>query len=151
MISRRQMLAQGAGAVLVVAVPLRLRAEAPAVYAPQGLALGGVDPVAYFSMGGPVLGERAHELMWRGTMWRFVSAANRDVFEMDPVGHAPRFGCYCAYAMAQGRFLGSDPAAFVLHHGRLYLFSEVRVRDLWLADVAANLERAAQHWSVLAG
>jgi len=94
MISRRRLLGQSGVAALALALPLSVRADVPAVYAQDGLALGGVDPVAYFTVGAPVAGDRAYGLMWRGAMWRFVSAANRDRFEMDPVGHAPRYGCY---------------------------------------------------------
>ena len=151
MISRRRLLGQSGVAALALALPLSARADVSAVYAQDGLALGGVDPVAYFTHGGPVPGDRAIELMWRGTMWRFISAAHRDRFEMDPVGHAPCYGCYCAYGMAQGRLLASDPAAFALHQGLLYVFSEPAAREMWLSDIAANLASADRHWPELTG
>jgi len=136
---------------MALALPLSVRADVPAIYALDRLTLAGVDPVAYFTHGGPVPGDRSHELMWRGTTWRFVSAAHRDWFEMDPVRNAPRYGCYCACGMEQGRLLASDPAAFALHEGRLYVFSEPAAREVWLSDIVTNLASADRHWPEFAG
>ena len=43
-------------------------------------AVGGYDPVAYFTEGKPVEGKRDITWSWKGVTWRFSSAKNRDAF-----------------------------------------------------------------------
>ena len=49
-----------------------------------GLTLKGYDPVAYFTEGKPVKGERQFQHKWMGATWQFSSAANRDLFVANP-------------------------------------------------------------------
>src|SRR5438270_5223436 len=42
----------------------------------DGAAIGGHDPVAYFTEQRPVLGSAAYSAEWSGATWRFASAAN---------------------------------------------------------------------------
>jgi hypothetical protein len=127
-------------------------AAAPEVFAEMGLALGGADPVSYFRVGAPVSGRPEFGLMWRGAVWQFASAAHRDLFEMDPGRYCPRYGGYCAYAMAHGALSASVPEAWTIHEDRLYLTHSLRVRDLWRADVPGHVAMADPHWpSILAG
>lgn len=61
-----------------------------------GIAIGGYDPVAYFTQGRPLVGSASHELRWNGATWRFASAESRTRFEANPEVYAPRFVGYCA-------------------------------------------------------
>ena len=70
-------------AILVaLGVPaLASASPAPSVSATeQGIAIGGYDPVAYFTEGHPVAGSANFELRWSGATWRFASAASRARF-----------------------------------------------------------------------
>lgn len=110
------------------------------------LALDGYDPVAYFSEGRPVPGLEAHELEWQGATWRFASAEHRTRFESRPEQYAPRYGGYCAWAMAQGREASGDPRFWKIVEGRLYLNYDASVQKKWEADIPGFIERADENW-----
>ncbi|MFO0690604.1 MAG: YHS domain-containing (seleno)protein [Myxococcota bacterium] len=110
------------------------------------LALDGYDPVAYFTDGRPVPGRAEFELAWRGATWRFASAEHRALFEADPERYAPRYGGYCAWAMAQGREASGDPRFWKIVGGRLYLNYDASVQKKWEADIPGFIERADANW-----
>lgn len=145
--NRRSFLAVLASAVFALAAaPGLARADSPYVFAPGGLALGGTDPVAYFTEGRAVSGRAENALMWMGATWLFASAANRATFEADPHRYAPAFGGYCAYSVSRGYTASGDPEAFAIKDGRLYLTHSVQVRGIWSEDTGANIARARKNW-----
>uniref|UniRef100_UPI0040470B76 YHS domain-containing (seleno)protein n=1 Tax=Yoonia sp. TaxID=2212373 RepID=UPI0040470B76 len=121
-------------------------AASPDIFAVGGLAIRGTDPVAYFAQQGPVAGDPAHSLMWRGATWRFASMANRDLFEADPMAYAPQYGGYCAYAASKGAIATSVPDAWTIYEGKLYLNFSQDVRDIWRRDIPGNILRADEYW-----
>lgn len=125
------------------------RAEQSPVFADGGIAIRGTDPVSYFDDAMPVAGRAAYALMWDGAIWHFASAANRERFEMDPTAYAPRYGGYCAFAMAQGYIASSVPDAWTIHDGRLYLNFSLSVRDRWSRNIPGNIEKADLHWPAI--
>lgn len=109
-----------------------------------GLALGGVDPVTYFTTGAPLLGKADHEARWAGVVWRFTSAANRAAFLEAPETYAPRFGGHDPVAAARGRIAEGDPDIYLVVDDKLYLFHSEESRGLLEAhpNLAAEAERA---------
>ena len=145
MIHRRHALAlMGAALALPAAAPVW--ADQPMIHARSGLAIGGYDPVAYFTQGKPVKGKSAHKVMWKGAVWTFASAAHREAFEADPRRYAPQFGGYCAYAVSRGYTAKTDPKAWKVHEGRLYLNYSTQVRTLWSRDIPGNIALARGNW-----
>lgn len=120
-----------------------------AVFAEQGVAIRGADAVAYFRQAAYVPGRSDIGLRWHGAVWLFSSLENRDAFEMNPRGLAPRFGGYCAYTLAQGGLVDSDPQAFALHGDGVYLMHDLAKRDLWLQDAALMIDLATRNWQTL--
>lgn len=117
-----------------------------------GLAVEGYDTVAYFTAGLPVAGKREFEYRWQGATWRFASAEHRDLFAADPAKYSPRYGGYCAYAVARGYTAEIDPEAWKIVDGRLYLNYDRDVQRLWEADVAGHVRAADANWPrLLAG
>ncbi|KAB1075359.1 hypothetical protein F6X51_04315 [Methylobacterium planeticum] len=104
------------------------------------LALRGFDAVSYFLPGGPTSGRAAYELSWRGRVWRFASAANREAFRRDPETYAPRLGGYDPVGMVEGRLVDADPLVFALIGERLYLFRDPERRALAGPDLAGRAE-----------
>lgn len=143
---RRGFLAMSAAFAALCAAAPPLRADTPMIFARRGVAIGGYDPVAYFTDARPVKGKPAFKVMWKGAVWYFASARNRQTFEADPRRYAPQFGGYCAYAVANGYTAKTDPDAWRIHDGRLYLNYSRHVRDLWLADVPGHIARARANW-----
>lgn len=116
------------------------------IYQNGGVAVGGFDVVSYHRMQNPVAGspDLTHE--WQGVTWRFVDETNRRLFQADPEKFAPRYGGYCAYALSRGALAPTDPEAWTIYHGKLYLNFSKAVREKWLADVASHVVSADNHW-----
>src|SRR5271154_6141028 len=57
-----------------------------------GLAIGGYDPVAFFTDGKPVAGNADLELRYGGTIWRFANVGNRAAFAASPDVYMPQYG-----------------------------------------------------------
>ena len=86
---------------------------------------------------------------WRGALWRFVSAADRDAFAASPEKYAPQFGGYCAWAVSQGYTADIDPNAWKVVNGKLYLNYDKEVQKKWEANQAANISAAEVKWPAL--
>src|SRR6056297_909483 len=112
MITRRALL--GSALVLPLAGTLVRPAHAaePAVYATNGIAINGIDPVAYFTEEKPVEGSDAHTIDWMGATLLFAGAETKEMFEADPEKFGPRYGGYCAYAVSKGYTATTDPRAW---------------------------------------
>jgi hypothetical protein len=117
----------------------------------SGVAIGGYDPVAYFTDGRPVRGSRRHRLEWNGAWWFFASDGHRAAFAADPGRYAPRYGGFCAYGVAQNVKVKIDPAAWSIVEGRLYLNYDRKVRQTWLEDPAGYIGTADRNWPALDG
>src|SRR5919206_668298 len=109
-----------------------LPAAAENVYTKDGLGVGGYDPVAYFADGKALPGSAQFTHQYHGITYRFASAAHRDAFTADPEKYLPQYGGYCAYAMAKGALAKTDPEAFTVIDGKLYLNFNDGVRQRWL-------------------
>ncbi|MFB9295422.1 YHS domain-containing (seleno)protein [Persicitalea jodogahamensis] len=86
-----------------------------------GLAIEGYDPVSYFK-GKPVEGTKEFNKQYQGGTYRFASAQNQDEFAKNPDKYVPKYGGWCAYAMADGNKVSIDPETYKIIDGRLYLF-----------------------------
>jgi hypothetical protein len=53
------------------------------------VAVGGYDPVSYFTEGKAVVGQATIGPDYQDAIWRFVSSANRDTFKTSPAQYAP--------------------------------------------------------------
>lgn len=144
----RRTLLTGLAATALIA-PLALRARADTVFTEDGLAIGGYDPVAYFTKGEPRRGDAAFEADWNGATWRFASAENRDRFLSDPETLAPQYGGFCAYAVSENYLASIDPDAWTIHEGRLYLNYSRRVRRTWSRDIPGRVARGDANWPAL--
>jgi hypothetical protein len=111
-----------------------------------GLAISGVDPVAYFTDGQPVFGRPDLELSYAGTVWRFSNAGNRAAFAEHPEVYMPRFGGYDPVAVAHGRSVAGHPLVWAVVGQRLYLFYDDPARTAFLADPGRIIETAIRKW-----
>ena len=155
MLSRRMTLG-----LLAAAAPAALLATRPAlameppVYATDGVAIGGADPVAYFGLGeddDPVIGSAEFATEWNGATWHFASADNRDTFIADPEAYAPAYGGYCAFAAARGYVAETIPEAWSVVDGRLFLNFNRRIRRRWLREIPDAIVTADGNWPALLG
>ena len=123
-------------------------AKQPPVFASlvKGVAVGGYDPVAYFTDGKPVPGNPAITLDHEGATWRFSSEANREAFRAEPTKYAPQFGGYCAWAVASGYTAKGDPQAWTIANGKLYLNYNKSVQKGWEQDIPGNVNKGEANW-----
>lgn len=150
----RRLTLKTALALAAIGVPL---AAAHAKDAPvytgtfSNLAVGGYDPVAYFSEGHPVKGERQFTLKHQGAEWRFASAANREAFAAAPQKYAPQYGGYCAWAVSQGYTASGDPQYWKIVDGKLYLNYDADVQKKWERDIPGFIAKADHNWPAVLG
>lgn len=111
-----------------------------------GIALGGLDPVSYFTEPAPLPGRADYEYVWQGVPWYFATAANRDVFQGNPDIYAPRFGGHGAMAMARGFVSDSDPRIYTVFKQRLYLFYSAANREAFLLAPDEAASKAEANW-----
>jgi YHS domain-containing protein len=121
-------------------------ATAP-VYAPDGVAIGGTDPVAYFAEARPIQGTKQHAFDWNGATWHFATAQNRDRFAAEPERYAPQYGGFCAWAVAEkGQLYSTQPSNWAIVDGKLYLNYNDDIQALWQEDVAGFIAEAERRW-----
>jgi hypothetical protein len=58
----------------------------------SGVAIRGLDPVAFHTDKRAVKGKKEFSYQWNDARWYFKSAENRDLFASDPLRFAPQFG-----------------------------------------------------------
>ena len=145
-LSRRSfLLATAVSAMALSAAP----ALAGAWFTPDGVAIHGTDPVAYFTEGRPVEGSPRHAVEYDGATWHFASAENAETFRADPARYAPQYGGYCAWAAAQGYLADTHPNAWTIHEGRLYLNANRLIRARWELNIPGFIAEADTNWPSL--
>ena len=110
------------------------------------LAASGYDVVAYFTEGKPVEGSDDFTVEYDGALWRFSSAQNREAFAADPAKYAPQYGGYCAWAVSQGYTASTDPQAWSIVDGKLYLNYSRSVQQTWEQNIPGNIAAADANW-----
>jgi hypothetical protein len=114
-----------------------------------GLAIGGIDPVAYFTDGAMLAGSADFELSAMGAVWRFRNADNRTFFVAAPQVYAPQFGGYDPVDVARGVAVPGVPRIWLIHDKRLYLFSREEARAAFVAAPDQVLHGAIAAWPAL--
>ena len=112
----------------------------------HGVALKGYDPVAYFINGAPTQGTEQYSFVYKGVTYRFASAENLERFKADPEKYLPRYGGYCAYAMALDRIADIDPSRWAIVDGKLYLNNGFIAEKLWSLNKSGNIASGDRNW-----
>jgi hypothetical protein len=114
-----------------------------------GLAIYGIDPVAYFVDKKPKSGREDFELRYAGAVWRFENEGNRAAFATDPDVYMPQFGGYDPIGISRGLATPGYPALWAINGQRLYLFYTDEARAAFLANPAEVIAAAAARWSAV--
>jgi len=142
---RRAFFGAAAGLALLMASAPAFAAK-PEIFATNGIAINGTDPVAYFTEGDYAYGDEAISAEWNGATWLFTSEEHRDLFLADPEKYAPQYGGYCAFALAHNAIATTVPEAWTIHNGKLYLNYSTGVRSQWQTDKDGFIEKADGFW-----
>ena len=153
---KKPLLRAGTGVTLALGVALMagyapvLRAattERIVVDRHTGLAIYGVDPVAYFTDRRVVVGRPEFEYRHAGAIWRFGNEGNLGAFKADPDVYMPRFGGYDPVGIGRGVPTGGFPGLWAVFEQRLYLFYTVEARRTFLANPASVIAAAVARWA----
>jgi len=112
-----------------------------------GLAIGGFDPVAYFTDGTPMQGRADLEMRAEGTIWRFRNEGNRAAFAATPHVYRPRFGGYDPMAIGRGVGTAGSPEIWVIFENSLYFFYNAQSREAFTANPHAAISLADEKWA----
>ncbi len=110
----------------------------------------GHDPVAYATEGKPVRGSAQHVVDLPHRSYYFASAEHKAMFEAAPSRYEPQYGGFCASGAAFAVKLGSDPTAWLIRDGRLFIFGDVIGQTAWNIDPAWNIDHADRLWPSIA-
>jgi len=136
-------------ALLVMTVALfsiGVNATEKPIYVSKGAAVSGYDTVAYFTQGKAVKGKKNISIKHLGETWRFSSEQNKTMFLSNPEKYSPQYGGHCAFAMANGKLVSTDPNAFTVVDGKLYLNYSLSVRTRWSKGIPGYITDANENW-----
>ncbi len=109
-------------------------------------AIGGYDPVAYFTQGKAVKGNKKFKHTWKNNNWYFSSADHLQKFQQSPTDYAPQYGGFCAFAAANDKLVKVDPKAWTIVEGKLYLNYSKNVRKKWQKNTSEFITDANEYW-----
>jgi YHS domain-containing protein len=113
----------------------------------KGVAIGGYDPVAYFTSNKALKGDKKYEARFEGATYHFTSQDNAETFKNNPRMFAPLYGGFCGYAMSDGgRRRPVNPKLFSIVDGHLILQHSNGAVQLWNKDVTQSKEKADSFW-----
>lgn len=120
-----------------------------------GVFLNGYDVVAYFTSSEAIAGDPAHSFEYMGATFYFSSEANKETFVANPSQYMPKYGGFCAFAVANGKLdVPANPKTFKFRDGELLLFFDdlyegKRFNTIvpWNADERALYAKAEANWA----
>lgn len=133
-------------ALVVVFAGIAAPAQKPSTFIQSGKAIRGYDPVAYFTESKPVKGYDSLHLDWNNATWYFSSGKNLNLFKANPEKYAPQYGGYCAYGLSNGYKAATEPDAWTIESGKLYLNYNLDVRKEWDKNRKERIEKADKNW-----
>ena len=108
--------------------------------------ISGYDPVAYFTESKPMKGSGYHVAEYQGVTYAFASKDHKEMFKDNPEKYVPAYGGYCAYGVAVGKKFVSDPEAWKVVDGTLYLNLDKDIQNKWLQDVPGYIKKSEANW-----
>ena len=112
----------------------------------NGVILKGYDPVVYFTQHQAVKGNPAIQTTFGGATYYFASAADKVAFSKNPSKYVPQYGGFCAYHLSNGKLKDSDPTAFIIYKGKLYVCSGVDTAKKFHSNIDQNIRKADDYW-----
>lgn len=68
------------------------------------------------------------------------------MFRKTPEKYAPQYGGYCAFGLSNGYKAQTDPQAWTIDSGKLYLNYNLNVRQEWNKNRKERIEKADKNW-----
>jgi YHS domain-containing protein len=138
--------------IVALAMPLLpwLAGAADEHYLKDGVAVPGIDVVAYHTVGKPTTGSAQFTAEYQGATWHFASTANRDLFVASPAKYAPAYGGWCSAGASKGKKVATKPEFWAIVDGQLYLnSSDAAHSKLFLGDTAGTIRKGESNWKTI--
>lgn len=110
------------------------------------LGLHGVDPVALVNTGKWQEGNAKHTVNHDGVSYYFTSKANADAFKAQPAAYIPQNGGFCTFGVSVGKKFDGDPRFAAVEGGKLYVFLNKDIYEMFKKDRAGTISKAATNW-----
>ncbi|MEO1253291.1 MAG: YHS domain-containing (seleno)protein [Bacteroidota bacterium] len=125
------------------------------IFNSNGIAIDGYDVVAYHEQNEAKKGTESESVNYEGFTYLFSSTKNRVLFEENPDKYLPKYGGWCAYAVAEtSTKMSPDPTEWQIQDGELQLFTSSwmtkltgSLKDDWNEDPKDFKNRADQNWN----
>lgn len=112
----------------------------------EKIALNGYDPVAYFVSAKAIKADSNYSYEYEGAGWHFETEKNLEAFKANPQNYIPAFGGFCAYELADGELVLSNPEYWYIHNGKLYLFTDDEAKNEWFRNIDEMIPSAQKAW-----
>ena len=112
----------------------------------NGVILQGYDPVTYFTRHQAVKGNPAIQTRFGGATYYFASVADKVAFSKNPAKYVPQYGGFCAYHMSKRELRDSDPTAFLIYKGKLYVCADADGAKEFRSNINQNIRQADDYW-----
>jgi YHS domain-containing protein len=144
----RKLFAAAVFAVTTLFAAAPAQADQPPVHTAllSRVAVGGYDPVAYFTDGRPVRGTTEYRITHQGYEYRFASAEHLAAFRANPSRYLPQYGGYCAWAVSNGYTAAGNPQNWRIVDGKLYLNYNDEIQTRWERDIPGHIRSANANW-----
>ncbi|GAB4333053.1 MAG: YHS domain-containing (seleno)protein [Flammeovirgaceae bacterium] len=120
------------------------------IFVKHEAAINGYDAVAYHTMNKAVKGDKKISHEWMGAKWLFSTEENKRAFVANPEKYAPQYGGYCAYGVFKNDLFPTEPDAFAVVNGKLYLNYDTEVQTRWEKEKDKMIPVADKNWKTLA-
>ncbi len=115
----------------------------------NGVAIKGYDAVAYFTDGKAEMGKSDYSYKWNDAEWHFANADHLKMFKENPDKYAPQYGGFCAYGVAHEACGTTDPTAWKIVDGKLYLITNKDIKMKWEKDIMGNIKKSDENWMMM--
>ena len=113
------------------------------------VALHGSDPVALLDHGKNVAGVAPFTVVYDKVSFYFSSKANLDTFKASPAKYLPQNGGFCTFGVSVNKKFDGDPRYHAAVDGKLYVFLNEEIYQMYLKDKAGTISKAAANWPVI--
>lgn len=136
-------------AFMFLFIALTAAAQKSEVFIKDSVAIGGYDPVAFFTESKPVKGNAGVTATLKGVNWYFSSEKNRKLFTEQPDQYLPQYGGYCAYGAAEGHKAPTEVNTWTIIDNKLYFNYNQAVKRSWMKDQQALIKKADANWDAV--
>src|SRR4029453_7804178 len=104
-------------ALMLLSTPL-LASDLVNVSGADKIAVGGYDPVAFFTDSKPIKGSPSIATRYQGATYLFAPTEHKSLFEGNPDKYVPQYGGFCAYGVAHGGLAPVEISTWQVRNGK---------------------------------